>query len=134
MTQINYLFWTKQNYQYLKHDTVAHLALKTYSGALKNELYFCGNSNVFNCVKVACGAAVIKVGCDVMIKSLLLLIFLIMIFSFDPNRRSKSDSTSNCASTMILRLKNNRDPQHDVTTAAENIPNILLVIENHVFT
>ena len=27
-----------------------------------------------------------------------------------------------------------RDPQHDVTTAAENIPNILSVIEKHVST
>ena len=27
-----------------------------------------------------------------------------------------------------------RDPQRDVTTAAENIENILSVIENHIFT
>ena len=56
----------------------------------KNKFYFCGNSNVFNCVKAAC-AAVVKIGCNVMIKSLLLLILLIMILCFDLNRRSKSD-------------------------------------------
>ena len=78
----------------------SNLAFKTYSAALKYKFYFCDNLNVFNWVKAACGTAVVNVGCDVMIKSLLLLIFLIMICCFDLNRRSKSDSTSNCASTV----------------------------------